>query len=294
MARLRQLFMLFLFSVFIYFVVDYLKSEQEGTNPDGLVRVGILQFISPDHVGADVLQTLNGLDRRRSKGTSLYDIAPWYNKERARFGGSSMPYLQTEILGPWAEELTPPSLAESGDSLLAGLYGSWSYSRFFTTKARQLGVELDAYGVRVFLVYQGGSTDLASHSRGSKKGHLAVPYVGVEESNPGYAVVTVAHEIGHALGADDTYDMGTGQAVYPEGFVDPFVEGIYPQRYAELMSPDIPEAPGTEREVSSLYQVQIGHQTASQLRWITPEEADAFYSGPLASEPSSTGGTPTE
>ena len=136
--------------------------------------------------------------------------------------------------------------------------------------------------------------DLASHSRGSQKGHLAVPYVGVEESNPAYGVVTVAHEIGHALGADDSYDMASGHAVYPGGFVDPFVEGIYPQRYAELMSPDIPEAPGTEREVSSHYQVQIGHQTASQLRWISPEEAEAFYSGPSGNDAVSTGGTPRD
>jgi hypothetical protein len=276
-TRLRQLFLLFLFSVFIYFVYDYLQSEREGINPNGLVRVGVLQFIPPESVGSDVLQTLNGLDRRRSKGTSLYDIAPWFNKERARFGGSSMPYLQTEILGPWATEIEAPGLDDSGDGLLSSLWGAWSYKRTFTQLADRLGVDLEDYGVRVFVVYQTGSVDLASHSRGSQKGHMAIPYVSVEEKNPAYGVVTVAHEIGHALGADDSYDLDTGLANFPGGFADPVGSTLYPQRYAELMSPDIPEAPGSEREVTSLYQVRIGHQTASQMNWIDEAEAEAFY-----------------
>ena len=279
-TRLRQLFMLFLFTVFIYFVVDYLQSEREGIDPNGLVRVGMLQFIPPEHVGVDILQTLNGLDRRRSEGTSLYDIAPWYNKERARYGGTRMPYMQVEVLGPWAADMSPPKLPNSASGYLENLYGAWSYSRHFTSMADRLGVDLGDYGVRSFVVYRGGSEDWAAHSRGSKKGHLAVSYVDVEENNPAYAVVTVAHEIGHALGADDSYDLETGLATFPSGFVNPVGDDLYPQQFAELMSPDIPVAPTEEVEVQSLYQVRIGHQSAAQLLWITQEEADAFYSGP--------------
>ena len=131
--------MLFLFSVFVYFVVDYLKSEQAGIDPNGTVRVGILQFVPPEHVGAEVLRTMNGVEGDIGAGTSLYDIAPWYNRERVRHGGMSMPYMQTEILGPWAEDLSPPDLATAGDGLIQGLYRSWSYSRFFVSMAESLG-----------------------------------------------------------------------------------------------------------------------------------------------------------
>ena len=111
---------------------------------------------------------------------------------------------------------------------------------------------------------------------------------GLDESNPGYAVVTVAHEIGHALGAADTYDPTTGLATIPGGFITPHGTELYPQRFAELMSPDVPISPGEEQEVESLYQVKVGHQTASQMRWITEEEADAFYAGPTGVEPETT------
>ena len=90
----------------------------------------------------------------------------------------------------------------------------------------------------------------------------------------------VAHEIGHALGAADTYDPDTGLAIIPGGFIEPHGADLYPQRFAELMSPDLPIAVGREAEVESLYQVKVGHQTAAHMHWITDEEAAAYYSGP--------------
>ena len=99
----------------------------------------------------------------------------------------------------------------------------------------------------------------------------------LDETNPGYPLATLAHEIGHALGASDAYDPATSHAEHPYGYVEPFADPLYPQTYAELMAVDIPLGPKREREVSSLNQLRVGHRTAAELGWIPPEQADLFY-----------------
>ena len=131
--------------------------------------------------------------------------------------------------------------------------------------------------MRVYVVYGGTSFDMASHSRGSEKGRVAVVYVSLDETNPGYPLATVAHEIAHALGASDTYDAETSQANHPHGYIAPFADPLIPQPFAELMAVDIPIGPNLEQEVSSLNQLRVGHHTAAELGWIPPEQAVLFY-----------------
>jgi hypothetical protein len=159
------------------------------------------------------------------------------------------------------------------------LFNSWQWPRYFHDIAGDFGVDTDQYGIRAYVIYGGGG-DVAAHSRGSKTGRIAVSWVGEDEQNPGYAVLTVAHEMGHALGAFDRYDGGTYQARYPEGYIEPYANPLYPQRFAELMAVDVPLSLGTEREVRSLNEVRIGHRTAEEIGWIHREQADLFYSPP--------------
>ena len=52
---------------------------------------------------------------------------------------------------------------------------------------------------------------------------------------------------------------------YPEGFMEPFQNPLYPQRFAEIMAVD---------------ELRIGYRTAADLGWIADEEADRFYQPP--------------
>ena len=68
--------------------------------------------------------------------------------------------------------------------------------------------------------------------------------------------------------------------MHPTGFVEPFSNPLYPQRYAELMAVDIPLSPNTEREIRSMNELRVGYQSAAQMGWIGPEQARLFYTPP--------------
>jgi hypothetical protein len=149
--------------------------------------------------------------------------------------------------------------------------------------AEGVGVPVDDYGIKVYVVYGAGDRDLASHSRGSEKGRVAMVFISVEEANPAYALTTMAHEIGHALGAMDAYDPVTNLAVHPTGYVQPFADPLYPQRFAEVMAVDIPLSPTEEFEVTSLDRLKVGYETAAGMSWIGPEQAKLFNTPPALS-----------
>ena len=138
-------------------------------------------------------------------------------------------------------------------------------------------MEPESYGVMLVVVYGNEIGDLAADSRGSAKARLGVVHVDLQDANPTYPVITTAHELAHALGALDKYDPVSALSDYPEGYVEPFIDPLYPQRYAELMAVDIPSSRHSEKEVQELRRVRVGHATAAELGWITQARSDLFY-----------------
>ncbi len=279
-VRRRQLLVAFLFTVFLYQVADYLRADQEKVAGAGPIKVGIIQFAALEHVGAPIIRALNQSRTPSTTFDTLMDLGPWFNAEHKRYTGTPSAYIDVQRRGPFPVEIQAPTLSVKGDSWYQAMFRAWRYPRYFQRKAEDLGVPIEDYGVKVYVIYGSGDRDLASHSRGSKKGRVAVVFVSVEEKNPAYALTTMAHEIGHALGALDTYDPETSLADHPTGFVEPFADPLYPQRYAELMAVDIPIGPKEEFEASKLDQLRIGYQTASDMGWIGPEQAKLFYTPP--------------
>ena len=277
-TRLRQLFVMFLFAVFCYEVYAHFRHQRQAVSPGGPVRVAVLQFAAPADPLPPAARALNAV---AGAGTSFEDIGPWLSAEHRRYGGKGD--YTVDVMGPWGRTVDPPPLAAPGDGPLRAAWRAFQYPRYFHGLATDQGIDPDAYGARIYVVYTDDVGDRASESRGSAKGRVAIAFVSARERNPAYAVLTVAHELGHVLGADDLYDPDSFGALHPEGFVEPYAEPLYPQDFAELMAVDRPTGARQEVEVRSLDEVRVGHRTAAAFKWIRQEQADLFYQPPALS-----------
>ena len=82
--------------------------------------------------------------------------------------------------------------------------------------------------------------------------------------------VVIAHELLHAFGATDKYEMSTGQPIYPIGYAYPDQTPLFPQAKAELMAGHIPVSQTQSKMPESLEQTLIGAQTAKEVGWVKP------------------------
>jgi len=265
------------FVAFLYKVWGHLKQDIEEVSGSAPITIGIVQFAPKADLGANIIRELNQGPIEDSQGKTLRALAPWINSEHTRYTGNRDRRFRVETRGPFAVDLEPPRLYQDGDSWFTAMFRAWRYPRYFRNLAADNGVPIDTYTVKVYVMYGGTEFDMASHSRGSRKGRVAMVFVSIDETNPAYALTTMAHEIGHALGAMDTYDPVNSRAIHPQGFVEPFANPLYPQRFAEVMGVDIPLSPTLEKEVTALSDVRVGHQTAAALGWIDTQQADLFY-----------------
>jgi hypothetical protein len=277
-TRTRQLFAVFVFTVFLYQVGASFRDDRNLVSPYGPVRIVIAQFVEGVKPDPWIVKALNGEPVRGYDGPSLKDLATWFDEEHRRYTHSSFPYAQITVRGPWLEHVEPPDIG-AAPWWRVGV-DSFRYVRYFEDLSRDHGIDPGDFGVRTSVVFTVGDGDLASHSRGSEEARLAVAYVALDEANPAYALASVAHEICHALGARDLYEPETMLPSYPEGFMEPFQKPLYPQRFAEIMAVDLPVGRGQEKEIRSLDELRIGYRTAADLGWIAEEEADRFYQPP--------------
>ncbi len=271
--RLRTLFSMFLFAAFLFEVSRYIRREAAALEPP--VAVSIVQF-APSYLLRDPrIRAINQPDG--DGGRSLHDIATFYAQEYARYTGRDERLLEVTIRGPWEENVRPPTLGDRDASWWELLLVSWQYPRYFHSLARSHGFDPDAFGARLYIVWTDSEGDVSADSRGSQKGRVGITWLSVDEPNLAYSVVSVAHELGHILGAIDTYEEGSYLSHWPEGYVEPFAVPLWPQRWAELMAVDKPASPNSEREVQSLFEQRIGYDSAARMGWIAPEQAELYY-----------------
>lgn len=271
--RLRILFSVFLFSVFLYGVARWQEQEESRLDFAVGVDVAIFQFVAEADADHPVLRALND----PAGAHELARIGEFYAREYARYTRSTADAVRIHTFGPWTDTVTPPSLGGPDDPTWKLAWASATYARYWHGLARSHGTDPDDWDARIYLVYGREPGELAADSRGSNRGRIAVTFVALDDPNPAYAQITVAHELGHVFGAADQYDPVTYRAQIPRGLAEPHLEPVYPQRYAEVMAVDLPLSPTREVEVRSLEQVRVGYQTAASFGWIDQEQADYSY-----------------
>ena len=79
--------------------------------------------------------------------------------------------------------------------------------------------------------------------------------------------IVLVHELLHAFGATDKYNLANGQPLYPMGYADPQQQPLFPQAKAELMAGHIPLSASQSKMPDSLAQTMINPITALELGW---------------------------
>ncbi len=156
----------------------------------------------------------------------------------------------------------PPSNASAFDAVL------WSLSmRWWAWRNDELRGPRPQ--VRIFVLYfDAKQHPRLAHSVGLQKGLIGRVNAFSNEDMTVTNNVVIAHELLHTLGATDKYDPGTSLPVHPEGYAEPELKPLHPQRSAELMGGRIPVLPQRADIPESLGQVVIGRATAREIQWL--------------------------
>jgi len=76
------------------------------------------------------------------------------------------------------------------------------------------------------------------------------------------------HEVLHTLGATDKYNLANDLPIYPDGFAEPDLKPLYPQRFAEVMGGRIPQSNTTANMPDHIKYAFIGPATAAEIGWL--------------------------
>lgn len=123
--------------------------------------------------------------------------------------------------------------------------------------------------IKLYLLYHDpGQYDGLPHSTALSKGRVGLVNVFADERYQKQNAVIIAHELLHAVGATDKYDLATNLPYFPVGYAEPDKQPPFPQDYAELMAGRIPVSEYKAEIPGSLSYTLIGERTATEIGWL--------------------------
>ncbi|WP_216935299.1 MULTISPECIES: hypothetical protein [unclassified Acinetobacter] len=115
--------------------------------------------------------------------------------------------------------------------------------------------------------YDPAQTRQLKHSTALQKGRIGSVNLFASPKQSEQNKIVLVHELLHAFGASDKYDLATGQPLYPVGYAFPDQQPLFPQAKAELMAGHIPTSQTTSKMPEALEQTLINEITAIELGW---------------------------
>lgn len=116
--------------------------------------------------------------------------------------------------------------------------------------------------------YNPKKTHVLKHSTALEKGRIGSVNLFASKMQQDQNSIVLAHELLHAFGATDKYDLSTGQPIFPVGYANPEQKPLYPQYKAELMAGHIALSQTTNKMPDQLSQVVVNTTTAKEIGWI--------------------------
>ena len=105
------------------------------------------------------------------------------------------------------------------------------------------------------------------HSTALQKGRIGSVNLFASKKQSQQNKIVLVHELLHAFGASDKYDLTTGQPLYPVGYAYPNQQPLFPQAKAELMAGHIPVSSDKSKMPDTLQQTLINEISALELGW---------------------------
>lgn len=116
--------------------------------------------------------------------------------------------------------------------------------------------------------YDPAKTRELKHSTALENGRIGSVNLFASKKQAAQNKIVLVHELLHAFGATDKYEIATGQPIYPIGYAFPDQKPLFPQAKAELMAGHIPVSETKSKMPDSLEQTLINAQTAAEIGWV--------------------------
>jgi hypothetical protein len=201
-------------------------------------------------------------------GSEYYEgLEAFFAREGAHYGLPNDRLVQVDFY-PRLERLPPPLVRNPGmfDAIIWSLRMRW-----YAWRAPD-GPGQPSPNVRLFVMFHDPEiSPTVPHSVGLSRGLTGVVHAFASRAQHGSNEFIIAHELMHTVGAADRYDLGTGLPFFPDGFAEPELDPLLPQRQAEIMGGRIPITEQQAETPYSLDDVIVGPITAREIAW-TPRE----------------------
>lgn len=149
---------------------------------------------------------------------------------------------------------------------------AWSLWRYLGRVHDAAGMDPGAFDARIYVVLAPPDGTRGGFVEGEAEtgGEVGIVRTALTADTVDGAVIAIAHELFHVLGAHDKYDFD-GNPVAPEGLAEPHRTPLFPQRYGEIMAGAIATGPGSGTPIWRLDDLRVGDATAVEIGWLAAE-----------------------
>ncbi len=189
--------------------------------------------------------------------------------ELARHRAGAPRPFRLELIKP--VEAAPPPPVPAADGVVDLVQHSMALSKYLKDIDARAGVEPDLYDSRIYVALRrprkAERTLVEGRSEQGGRVGLVELELDAEAEAIDLALIVVAHELLHTLGATDKYDSA-GRTLIPLGLAEPERVPLYPQPFAEIMARNRMLSATQERVPGNLAEIAVGTATAREIGWL--------------------------
>ena len=190
-------------------------------------------------------------------------IAAFFRSEGARYRLALRDPVDVRLAPPVASQPPAPPFGGSRPEVIA-----WSLRLRYWAWWNDSWKGLRPHA-RVFVAsHDPAARPRLPHSTGLQQGLIGVVHAFARADMDGSNNVVITHELLHTFGATDKYDASGNLPRFPDGYVEPNAQPLYPQQQAEIMAGRIPVSEARAEMPSGMDEVAIGLKTAREIHWV--------------------------